>query len=80
MKAFQITIVILIAGWLAFYLSSYGILINEKKLSPTTAGTSQAVLKCTYAMASRTTEVEFWFSKSGIMGKPLCPRLRLMVK
>ena len=73
-------IIILIAGWFAFYLSGYGILVHDG------GGLKDGSMYCTYLLATRDYEIRFAYARSqqekesikrryGEDAKLFCPRL-----
>ena len=56
------------AGWVALYLSGYGILINEER-------SRQNMLTCQYFIATQVVEKNYLHAANGILGRAACPRL-----
>ena len=78
-------VAVLIALWLALVLSSKGVLISQRRVSPgqtyvvpdwgDLGKAQQRQLACRYFVGTRVRWEVFWYSPNGVMGRADCPIL-----
>lgn len=68
-----VTLGILVAAWLALFLSSHGLLIQAVVIEHPPGGAQ--VLRCSYFTGLGFANMELWYSENNFMGRAICPRL-----